>query len=879
MRIKIIILSIFLLYAGINCEEIRVGDIKFLVDGKEEKELSSFVPLKKGDHLDYTKLKEGMENLYKTDKFSYIEVEAEKEAESFKILFIIYKKGIVGKIRFEGEKGISEGKLREAVTSLKRGGFFNENNLKRAREEVKSKLEENGFLDSEVDVVTREYKNSKEIIFKVKSGDRRKIRAFLFSEELSPEQKALRKILKLKENHPFIPFKLKRDLDRMHSYLRREGYLRAKLDYNFVKIEKDWVVVEIYGYLGERILMEFKGGEIPREILFPLWEGDTLEEWALEESKIKIQNYLKRKGFLFAEVEAEAKRAGSELRIIFHIKKGRRFRLHKIRFETEEENLKELKKFLQGYTEPSFSLWADGQLIDEYENGIKSFYRNKGYFYVDVKKEIMKRKSSVDVLFKVEDKKANFVKSIKFEGGEPYKETDLKAVSELSEGALLTDFLVERAKEKIRIFLMNQGFKNAKVEAEVEGEEGKSVLFKIQKGKKFKIKKVYISGATKTKEFILKRMIRIREGEDYSYEKIQYTLKNFQESGIFSGIKVREIEMDDGVIVIFILEEIGGYHIGLGGGYLERSGPRGSLELSYNNILGLATSGSSIIQLSPKEKRGVISFSNKSLVSLDFETVTSLWWEKEERKSFTYERRGLAISTGERKNEYSFLLFRYRIARTNLLNLSIKESAIDREYRPFYTSSLSVSYLVDLRDDPFNPTRGRYWILNFEKAFPAFGTESNFWKFSFNLQHIKNLPYDIIQNSFLRIGYIYGDASIADRFFAGGSSFKGERVDELGPKDPETGNPMGGNIIFIANTESLLPVFPWENLRLSVFFDLGNVFWREGNFKLSNFNVGSGVGLWYKTPVGPFKIYLGYNLTRPSLKRKGVILFNIGNEF
>lgn len=348
MRIKIIIFFIFLFYGVINSEEIRVGEIKFLVDGKEEKGLSSFVPLKKGDHLDYTKLKEGMENLYKTDKFSSIEVEAVKEAESFKILFIIYKKSIVGRIRFEGEKGISEVKLREAITSLKRGGFFNENSLKRAKEEVKSKLEENGFLDSEVDVVTREYKNSKEIIFNVRPGNKRKIRAFLFSKELGPERKELKKILKLKENQPFVPFKLKRDLDRMLSYLKNEGYLKAKIDYNFVKIEKDWVVVEIYGYLGEKILMEFKGGEIPKEILFPLWEGDILEEWALEESKIKIQNYLKRKGFLFAEVEAEAKREGNELKIIFHIKKGSRYRLYKIRFEMEEENLKELKKFLQG---------------------------------------------------------------------------------------------------------------------------------------------------------------------------------------------------------------------------------------------------------------------------------------------------------------------------------------------------------------------------------------------------------------------------------------------------------------------------------------------------------------------------------------------------
>ncbi len=879
MRLKIFIVLFILSFIIISGEEIRVSEVKFIVDGKEENELSAFVPLRKGDYLNHGKLKEGMENLYRTNEFSSIEVEALKDKDNLRILFILQKRNVLGKIIFEGEKGTSKGKLRGAISSLRRGGFFSQKEIEKAKEEILSKLKENGFLDAEVGAFIRDSKGRKDVVFNIKSGKRRKIKEILFSDSLNPESSELRKLLSLKEGSPIIPFKLQKDTDRMLSHIKKEGYLRAKISSNIKKIDNEWVIVEIRGSLGEKIQMEFKGVKIPEEILFPLWEGEILEEWAIEESKIKVKNHLKSKGFLFAEVEAQARKQGNELKIIFDINKGSKFRLHKMRLETEKESLTELKKFLQEYTESTFSFWANGELIDSYESGIKTFYKNRGYSDVNVKKEISRRKNSVDVVFKVEMERPFSVKSVSFEGEEPFKESELKSVSGISEGSFYSDFLVENAKERIRIFLINQGFKNAKVLAEASGEKEKNIIFRINKGKKFKIKKIHITGLTRTKEFIIKNMLKIKEGDLYSYEKIQATLKNFQETGIFSEIKLREIEMDDELIIIFILSEAGGYHIGVGGGYLERSGPRGSLELSHNNILGLATGGSSVIQLSPKEKRGVISLSNKSLMGLNLESITSLWWEKEERKSFTYERRGFAISAVDRDTDHSLLLFRYRIARTNLLSLSIKESAIDREFRPFYTSSLSLSYLVDLRDDSFNPTRGRYWILNLEKAFPAFGTESNFWKFSFNLQLIKNFSYDIIQNSFLRIGYIHGDASIADRFFAGGSSFRGERVDELGPKDPETGNPIGGNIIFLANTESLLPVFPWENLRLSLFLDVGNVFWKEGNFKLSNFNLGSGIGLWYRTPVGPFKIYLGYNFTKPSLKRKGVILFNIGNEF
>lgn len=879
MKLKNFAVLLILICGIIYGEKLRIDDVMFIVDGKEKNDLSDFVPMKRGDYLDYNKLREGMENLYRTEEFSSIEIEALKEKDALKIIFMLQRRSVVRKIIFEGETGISKGKLRGGISFLKKGGFFNERDIEKAKEELLSKLEENGFLDSEVKAFTRDSKRRSDVIFNIIAGQRRKIKEVLFSDSLKSELKELQKFLSSKEGEPLKPFKIKRDVERMLYYLKKEGYLRSRINFSIKKIDKEWAILEFTGSLGQKVEIEFRGGKVPVEILFPLWEEETLEEWALEESKIKVQNYLRSKGFLFAEVEAEAKKEGNELKIIFDIKKGNRYRLHKLEFEVEKESIGELRKFLDNYTESTFSFWVNGELIDTYENGIKAFYRNKGYSGIEVKREILSRRSSVDVLFNIKIAEPIRVKSIDFEGGETFEKTDLKTIAGISEGAPYSDFLIENGKERIKIFFMNQGFKNADVSVEIKGEIEKNIIFRIKKGKKFKIMKIHITGLTETKGFIVKNMLKIKEGDFYSYEKIQATIKNFQDAGIFSEIKLREIEMDNKLIIIFILSESGGYHLGIGGGYIERSGPRGSLELSHNNILGLAVSGSSVIQFSPREKRGVISLTNKSFMGLNLENITSLWWEEEERKSFSYDRRGFAISSVDRRNEYSLLLFRYRIARTNLLSLSVKESTIDREYQPFYTSSFSASYLVDLRDDPFNPTRGRYWVLNLEKAFPSFGTESNFWKFSFNLQHIKSFPYDIIQNSFFRIGYIYGEASIADRFFAGGSSFRGEKVDELGPKDPETGNPIGGNVIFLVNTEFLLPVFPWENLRLSLFLDLGNVFWKEDNFKLSNFNIGSGIGLWYRTPVGPFKIYLGYNFTKPSLKRKGVILFNIGNEF
>ncbi|MGQ9619099.1 MAG: BamA/OMP85 family outer membrane protein [Candidatus Aminicenantia bacterium] len=874
-----IIILFFLGFALIYAENLKVKEVNFIINGKKIDGFESFVPLKIGEYIDYRKLKEGMENLYKTDEFLSINVEAEKEENFLKVFYILKKKSIVEDIKFEGDKKLSGSKLKGALSSLKEGEYLNPSNVGKTCEEIRSKLIENGFLDAEVRKDIRDSNGKAKVIFTINSGVLRKIKEIRFSRDLKSREREIRKVLSFKEGDFLIPFKIQRDIERVVSYFKRDGYLKTKLSFDFKKIDKKEALLEISGHLGEKITLDIYGAKIPRDILYPLWEGEILEDWALEEGRAKIEGYLKSRGYLFAELKAELKRDEGGLRVIYQVNKGKRYRLHKISFLAENVDQKELENFLNDYTISTFSLWANGELLDTYESGIKTFYENKGFPDVSVEKQILERGHSVDVVYRVTPKKIAFVKTVDFYGFEPFKKDEIKFISGISEGVPYSDVLLENVKETIRIFLMNNGYKNAKVEVDVKGEIGKEISVTIERGRKFNIKKIYISGLRRTKESVIRNMFKIREGETYSFKKLNSTIRNLQDTGIFSEIKIREIENGDDLIIVFILKEWGGYHVGFGLGYLERSGLRGSLELSNNNILGLATSGSSIFQLSPKEKRGVLSLTNKSIMGLELDTISTLWWEREERKSYSFERRGLSFSTADRITDYSLFIIRYRLARTKLFNLSIKESAIDREYRPFYTSSISASYLFDLRDDPFNPSRGRYIIFNIEKAFPLLGAESNFWKFSFNLQHIKNLTYNIIQNSSIRFGIIHGEASVSDRFFAGGSSFRGEKVDELGPKDPETGNPVGGKMIFIVNSESLLPVFPWENLRLSLFLDIGNVFPGAKSFKLSDFNFGSGFGFWYKTPVGPFKIYLGYNFTKPSLKRKGVILFNIGNEF
>ena len=147
---------------------------------------------------------------------------------------------------------------------------------------------------------------------------------------------------------------------------------------------------------------------------------------------------------------------------------------------------------------------------------------------------------------------------------------------------------------------------------------------------------------------------------------------------------------------------------------------------------------------------------------------------------------------------------------------------------------------------------------------------------------------------------------LPEEFFAGGgNSHRGFGLNQAGPRDPSSGFPVGGTALFVNNSELRLPplTLPYlgEGFGFAIFHDMGDVFtaphdmlkgllrWHQSNptlclpvtvsttattniwcfnkFNQSGYDYTShalGVGVRYKTPIGPLRFDFGYNLNPTS---------------
>ncbi len=205
-------------------------------------------------------------------------------------------------------------------------------------------------------------------------------------------------------------------------------------------------------------------------------------------------------------------------------------------------------------------------------------------------------------------------------------------------------------------------------------------------------------------------------------------------------------------------------------------------------------------------------------------------------------------------------------------------------------SILSASVVRDTRSDPVDPEHGMLLAVDLDLAPRALGSEVGFVKTFGQALFFKRLPTlaRLVLAGGARIGLARGFSRVVDqpvplvveqievreipasqRFFAGGSNtVRGFQLDRLGVPEilNADGLSNGGNAMVVLNAELRLPI--WKEVGAVAFADAGNVFGRAGDFDVTRLRPTAGVGLRYRSPIGPLRLDIGFKLNRETFPNR-----------
>jgi outer membrane protein insertion porin family len=541
-----------------------------------------------------------------------------------------------------------------------------------------------------------------------------------------------------------------------------------------------------------------------------------------------------------------------------------------------------------------------------------------------------------------------FVEAVQFEGARAFTADALRRVIKTDVGAPLYRPQLAADRDALLLHYLNDGYVRATVAVDVAFGPDRSrarITFRIQEGPQVRVDHILIVGNVRTSAAVIRRELTLQPGSPLGLDDLLESQRRVSALGLFR--RVRLSELDHGIEqrrdLLVAVEEAPATALGYGGGLevgqrlrqaaatggaRERleAAPRGFIEWSRRNLGGKNRSVDLFarVSLRPRDRpdepardgegfgfseyRVLATYREPRPWGWAAEWVVTGFLEQAVRSSFNLNRQGVAAELRRRLAARASLSARYSYQRNRLFDERLTAEdrpLVDRLFPQVKLSTFSASAARDTRDDPLDPVRGSLVEADGDLAGRSFGSEVGFARMS--LQGFLYRPLPAVSRVVFAAGARMGLAApfpravpsreapgevtivreipASVRFFAGGdTTVRGFALDRLGDEGTidKSGFPKGGNALVVFNAELRLPT--WRGLGLVTFLDAGNVFARVADVDLGRLRAGAGIGLRYRSPIGPLRVDVGFKLGELRVlggvrERRRAVHISIGQAF
>jgi outer membrane protein insertion porin family len=881
---------------------------------KDLGQINQLMVVKTGDRFSSEAVRDGISYLYLTGKFRDIRVDGFADGGGVRLVYTLVPVTVVNAILVRGNKELPASRIRGELRGVE-GRELREDKFPDYRTGIQLLYQAEGYYGAEVDFRVEPLPRAHQVdlIASIAERERTTIGDIDFSGNSVFSKK---KLLKTMKSEPGGPLRtnvlLDHDIAAIVEKYVEAGYPAVKqgaVDIGF-REGKAFVLIEIKE--GPKVTVTFSGNrafsdsELRKQLL--IWSERDASDAIIDGSSDKIRNLYQADGYDNVKVTVKRTAQPGRLDLVFDIQEGKRITVERI---TVDGNRYFPAKQIRGEMALKEPWWFSSSpfrqdLLDKDVEYLRDRYQDAGFLSAEVKSKVDlaegEGKANVHIL--ISEGPQTRAGKIAFEGNNALTASQLLEKLSAKPGLPYNDRMVDEDRYRILSAYSDRGYLYARVEVDRKPHDGTiDVTYRITEDQPVRIGRIIVRGNESTKESAIRRELLLKPGDAYDYEKILKSQQRIYRFGYFSRVRFEPLNPSEKEYVKDMLLSIeerpaGSVEFGVGYGDLDRA--RGSVEVSYRNLWGLAHYAGVRFEMSDILTRSILNYQHPWFFGYDLQGKFALVWSNTEHinsqtREIYYNTREASASYGVEK-KLGEMKASLTYAYENVTNYDVEPGVIlsFQDIGHVRVSSLIPALVWDLRDDIFNPKKGAIHGIVLKEAMHQLGSQADFTKLSLQSSWYIPLGPSVLTALSARGGmawpqYESTDIPLHERFYLGGSTtIRGYTQDSVGPSNlnPDgTTTPTGGSAMWLLNAE--VRVMATEGFGFVLFSDAGRV-WLDQNERIiinqpdqlrPPARASYGAGIRYGTPVGPLRIDYGLKINRRPGESPGELHFNIGHAF
>lgn len=726
------------------------------------------------------------------------------------------------------------------------------------------------------------------------------------------------------------------------SQIKEDVVSLFKSDYFYdVQVEKEQAqdgVILYYRVIEKPSITEivFEGNsEIKTEELLEasgLKAFELLNMSKIRDATDKLLKLYEDKGYFLAKIDPRIEdiTAGESVKLTLHVKENDKVKVKKITFLGNRKLLDGKLKDVMITKEGGYFSFMSGSgsykqdAFDRDMQVLRFLYFNEGYVQVKVDRPqvyVTPDRKTIYITIRIEEGEQFDVGDIDFAGDLLFPRDELASSIEINKRKVFSYEVLQKDLGELQAKYGDLGYAYANVIPRTrlnEKERKVDITFEFDKGNKVYFGSFIVVGNSKTRDKVVRRELKIIEGELYNETRKRKSIENIQRLGFFDEVNFKTSappNQPDVMNIDITVKERNTGSIQLGAGYGSATGFQLQGQINQSNWLGKGQKLSASLNISEDVKTYSFSFTEPHYNDSDWSVGTDLFQSFANRYDYTEEKKGAAIRFGHPIDEDFFGSIRYKYENTNLDKIFDTNTSGDRvqitdeTLFPLKTANGDTSSVTgileyDQRNDRFSPSKGIYASTSLEYA--GLGGNLKYTKGNATFRYFHKVFWEVVWRNNLTYSFISAHDSGVEppfnelfllggpyslrgyRFFRIGkrvySDFTYNRLksdSSLGISDEEAkrraNKPVGGKQQALYQMEFEFPLIAEAGIKGVAFFDVGQA---EDLLTYDDFYSDVGFGFRWFSPIGPLRFEWGFPM-RPTdaSPDKVVFEFSIGAPF